>query len=102
MLLQSNINNTRSDVAHLIRVLVEICRGIETRLAQGGEGERQAFAARVKCLMTDVPDLPNFSHFHDVFRQDAGVATPEGDIRSGFYAAYNAAGCEYIPLFGSE
>ena len=25
VLLQSNINNTRSDVAHLIRVLVEIC-----------------------------------------------------------------------------
>src|SRR4051812_3696041 len=40
VLLQSNINNTRSDVAHLIRVLVEIARGIEDRLAQGGEAER--------------------------------------------------------------
>ena len=48
MLLQSNINNTRSDVAHLIRVLVEISRGIDERLRTGGEGERQAFAARVK------------------------------------------------------
>ena len=37
VLLQSNINNTRSDVAHLIRVLVEICRDIEKRLADGGE-----------------------------------------------------------------
>ncbi len=27
VLLQSNINNTRSDVAHLVRVLVEICHG---------------------------------------------------------------------------
>ncbi|MBV9333394.1 MAG: decarboxylase, partial [Candidatus Eremiobacteraeota bacterium] len=44
VLLQSNINNTRSDVAHLIRVLVEICREIEERLASGGEGERGAFA----------------------------------------------------------
>ncbi len=44
VLLQSNINNTRSDVAHLIRVLVEISRAIDQRLEQGGEGERQAFA----------------------------------------------------------
>jgi arginine decarboxylase len=99
VLLQSNINNTRSDVAHLIRVLMEISRAVETRLEQGGDGERQAFAARVKSLMTDVPDLPNFSCFHDAFRHDAGTATPEGDIRGGFYTAYNAAGCEHIRLF---
>jgi hypothetical protein len=29
------------------------------------------FAARVKFLMTDVPDLPNFSRFHDSFRANA-------------------------------
>ena len=73
MLLQSNINNTRSDVAHLIRVLVEISREIDQRLAAGRRRRAQAFAARVKSLMTDVPDLPNFSHFHDAFRQDAGA-----------------------------
>ena len=92
VLLQSNINNTRSDVAHLIRVLMEISREIDERLEQGGEGEREAFAARVKSLMTDVPDLPNFSCFHDAFRHDAGASTPEGDIRGGFYAAYDADG----------
>ena len=48
--------------------------------------------------MMDVPDLPNFTHFHDAFRKDAGKRTNEGDIRGGFYAAYNAAGCEYIRL----
>jgi arginine decarboxylase len=101
-LLQSNINNTRSDVAHLIRVLVEICHGIEKRLADGGEEERSAFAARVKSLMTDVPDLPNFSHFHEVFRGDAGKATPEGDIRTAFFGAYHPTLCEYVPLFGKE
>src|SRR4029079_12950134 len=81
VLLQSNINNTRSDVAQLVRVLLEISNGIETRLARGGDGERNARAARVKSLMTHVPDLPNFSHFHEAFRQDAGRATPEGDMR---------------------
>ena len=40
VLLQSNINNTRSDVAHLIRVLVEISSEIEQRLAQGGPNVR--------------------------------------------------------------
>ena len=34
VLLQSNINNTRSDVAHLVRVLVEICGEIEERLQE--------------------------------------------------------------------
>jgi arginine decarboxylase len=102
VLLQSNINNTRSDVAHLIRVLVEISRDIEARLSQGGPNAREAFDARVKSLMTDVPDLPNFSHFHDAFRHDAGGRTNEGDLRSAFYCAYDAAGCEYIKLADPE
>ena len=102
VLLQSNINNTRSDVAHLIRVLMEISRDIDERLRQRGDGEKSAFAARVKSLMTDVPDLPNFSCFHDAFRKDSGANTPEGDIRGGFYSAYNAAGCEHIRLNDKE
>ncbi|WP_137180714.1 beta-eliminating lyase-related protein [Roseomonas sp. AR75] len=102
VLLQSNINNTRSDVAHLIRVLVEICHGIEKRLESGGEAARQAFEARVKALMTDVPDLPNFSRFHEVFRDDAGRDSPEGDMRTAFFGAYEPELCEYVPLFGAE
>jgi arginine decarboxylase len=102
VLLQSNINNTRSDIAHLIRVLMEISTEIDQELAQGGPNVRKTFEARVKSLMTDVPDLPNFSHFHTAYRQDAGKRTNEGDIRSGFYSAYNAAGCEYIRLNDTE
>ena len=102
VLLQSNINNTRSDVAHLIRVLVTIASEIDQRLTQGGLHVRQTFEARVKSLMMDVPDLPNFSHFHDAYRKDAGKRTNEGDIRGGFYAAYNAEGCEYIRLRDPE
>jgi arginine decarboxylase len=102
VLIQSNINNTRSDVAHLIRVLAEISSEIERDLAQGGTNARIAFEARVRSLMTDVPNLPNFSHFHDGFRGDAGDRTNEGDIRSGFYAAYDAQGCEHIRLGDAE
>jgi len=102
VLLQSNINNTRSDVAHLIRVLLEICHGIEKQLDEGGDEGRKAFEERVKSLMEDVPDLPNFSHFHDNFRGDAGERTNEGDMRSAFFGAYDADGCEYVPILGEE
>lgn len=102
VLLQSNINNTRSDVANLIRVLLEICNGIERDLEKGGENGRAAFAARVKSLMEDVPDLPNFSHFNEAYRWDAGKKTPEGDMRSAFYSAYYAEGCEYLPLDSAD
>jgi arginine decarboxylase len=102
VLVQSNINNTRSDVAHLIRVLAEISADIEKRLAEGGPQARKAFDARVTALMTDVPDLPNFSEFHAKFRRDAGKKTAEGDMRPAFYCAYDQAGCEYQPISGTE
>ena len=102
VLIQSNINNTRSDVALLVRVLVEICNDVENNLRNGGEGGQKAFAARVKSLMEDVPDLPNFSRFHKAFRGDAGDKTPEGDMRTAFFGAYDETGCEYIPLNSAE
>jgi arginine decarboxylase len=102
VLLQSNINNTRSDVAHLVRVLAEIAGEVDRGLVQGGANAKKTFEARVKNLMKDVPDLPNFSHFHQSFRGDAGNKTNEGDIRSGFYSAYDASGCEYIRLADPE
>lgn len=102
VLLQSNINNTRSDVALLISVLLKISNEIEARLKQGGEAERKAFAARVHSLMNDVPDLPNFSRFHEAFRSDAGETTPEGDIRTAFFAAYSEEQCEYLRIDSPE
>jgi arginine decarboxylase len=102
VLLQSNINNTRSDVALLIKVLLEISREIEARLAEGGDSARAAFAAKVKSLMTDVPDLPNFSRFHDGYREDPGSVTLEGDMRGAFFAAYEEDDCEYLPLMSPK
>jgi arginine decarboxylase len=102
VLLQSNINNTRSDVAHLIRVLVEISTEIEERLREGGDGARQTMDARVRSLMEDVPDLPNFSRFHEAFRTSAGKLTPEGDMRTAFFMAYDETACEYLPLNSPE
>jgi arginine decarboxylase len=102
VLLQSNINNTRSDVALLIKVLLEISQQIDADLAEGGESAQKAFAARVKSLMEDVPDLPNFSRFHDGYRDDPGSVTVEGNMRDAFFAAYDEDECEYIPLMSPK
>jgi arginine decarboxylase len=102
ILLQTNINNTRSDVAHLIRVLAEIAHDIDTQLRRGGEQARLEFEKHVDALMTDVPDLPNFSNFQAAFRENAGSATSEGHMREAFYAAYRAENCEYLAVNSPE
>jgi arginine decarboxylase len=98
VLVQININNTRSDLAHLIKALADMARQIDKRLAEGGEPAKAAFKARVKSLVEDVPDLPNFSRFHDVFRDNAKSKTAEGHMREAFYLAYDAASLEFVKL----
>ena len=102
VLLQTNINNTRSDIAQLIKVLVGISQGIEKKLADGGTKGREAFAARVKSLMTDVPNLPNFSSFYNRFRENPSSKTSEGDMRSAFFAGYREERCEHLKLSSPE
>jgi len=102
VLLQTNINNTRSDIAQLIKVLVEISQKIEEQLAEGGSVARLAFAARVTSLMTDVPELPNFSSFFSTFREDPSSATNEGDVRSAFFGGYREERCEHVKLSSPE
>jgi arginine decarboxylase len=102
VLVQININNTRSDLAHLIKALADMARAIDKRLAEGGKAEQEAFKARVKSLVEDVPDLPDFSHFHDVFRDNPKGKTKEGHMREAYYLAYDAEAREYVKLFGKE
>jgi arginine decarboxylase len=102
VLLQTNINNTRSDIAQLIKVLVEISQRIEKKVTEGGKATQQSFAARVKSLMTDVPNLPNFSCFFKRFREDPTSITSEGDMRSAFFGAYREQQCEHLKLSSPE
>ena len=102
ILLQSNINNTRSDVAQLIHVLLEISTKIEHDLSRSGEEGARQFAERVNSFMTDVPDLPNFSHFHESYRQDVDGVAVEGDIRTAFFQSWNPDNSEYVGLFSEE
>jgi arginine decarboxylase len=102
VLVQININNTRSDMAHLIKALADMARAIDKRLAEGGPDAVAAFQARVKSLVEDVPDLPNFSRFHDAFRDDPKSKTSEGHMRAAYYMAYDAANCEYLKLHDKQ
>ena len=102
VLLQSNINNTRSDIAVLIRVLLSIAADIEDEQMKADEIYRKHFAARVKELVEDVPELPDFSCFADKYRQNKSSKAINGDMRSAFYDAYNEEGCEYVGLYSPE
>jgi arginine decarboxylase len=101
ILIQTNINNTRSDAAHLVGVLARIAAEVEAKVGDSPESAG-AFASRVRDLTTDVPDLPNFSRFHDAFRSDPGGTTPEGQIRDAFFMAYRDELCEHVKLSSPE
>ncbi|MEM8752873.1 MAG: aminotransferase class I/II-fold pyridoxal phosphate-dependent enzyme, partial [Pseudomonadota bacterium] len=98
VLFMTNIGTTRSSVAYLIEVLVEIAKDLDELLDDASKMEKLSFEKRVKSLVEDVPPLPDFSRFHDAFRGDG--ETPEGDIRSAFFLAYDEENCDYLDLHG--
>jgi arginine decarboxylase len=99
VLFMTNIGTTRSSVAYLIEVLVEIAKELDDLLDDASKMEKRAFEHRVNSLMVDLPPLPDFSRFHDAFR--SGSETPEGDIRAAFFLAYDEENCDYLDLDGS-
>lgn len=101
VLFQSNINNTRSATSYVIQTLAKIAAKIDKKVA-GNTTEAKGFKTRVKSLMEDLPDLPNFSHFHDYYRDNPRSATPEGHMREAFFAAYNEENCDHFPLNSKE
>lgn len=99
VLFMTNIGTTRSSVAYLIEVLVEIAKDLDDLLDDASNMERMSFDRRVKNLTENYPPLPDFSRFHDAFRPDN--LTPEGDIRTAYYLSYDLNNCDYLELDGS-
>ncbi|SLN51222.1 Lysine decarboxylase, inducible [Roseivivax jejudonensis] len=99
VLFMTNIGTTRSSVAYLIEVLVEIAKELDDLIDDASRMEKMGFERRVKHLMEELPPLPDFSRFHDAFRADG--ETPEGDIRAAFFLAYDEDNCDYLELDGS-
>ncbi len=102
VLFMTNIGTTRSSVAYLIEVLVKVAAELDDRLDDASNVEKKIFNRKVKALTEDLPPLPDFSRFHDAFRLSAGNGTPEGDIRSAFFLAYDESKCEYLPIEGNS
>lgn len=102
VLFQININNTRGDVAHVIKVLADISRKIDEHLHTCSAHERATFEDTVADLVERVPDLPNFSRFHDFFRDNPASPTRHGHMREAFYLAYDPANCEHLTLDSPE
>src|SRR4030095_600234 len=102
VLLQVNINNTRSDTAHLLKVLAELSREIDEWLGRASPDETKRHQERVRSLAEDVPDLPNFTRFHEKFRDTPSSRTSEGHMRRAFYMSYRPENCEYLKLHSKE
>ena len=98
VLFMTNIGTTRSSVAYLIEVLVEIAKDLDDLLDDASKMEKRSFQNRVASLVEHVPPLPDFSRFHDAFR--GGKDTPEGDMRTAFFLAYDEDNCDYLDLEG--
>jgi len=96
VLFMTNIGTTRSSVAYLIEVLVEIAKELDDLLDDASKMEKRAFEHRVKSLMVDLPPLPDFSRFHEAFRSSPNM--PHGDIRAAFFLAYDEENCDYLSL----
>ena len=104
VLFMTNIGTTRSSVAFLIDVLVKIATELDQAREDAGQVESRIMEKRIKSLTVDLPPLPDFSCFHPVFRPGTAreVPTPDGDIRSAYYLAYDVENCEYMTIDDDE
>ncbi len=98
VLFMTNIGTTRSSVAYLIEVLIQIAEEMDEKLEQTSRAEKVFFDKQVYSLTEDLPPLPDFSRFEKSFKADPTGTTPEGNIRSAFFLAYDDECCEYLNL----
>ena len=98
VLFMTNIGTTRSSVAYLLGVLVKIARELEWRNEEMSAAERLIQERRVNSFSVDLPPLPDFSRFHPAFLPGLETATPEGDLRSAYFLAYDDSLCEYLRI----
>ncbi|OBH05735.1 ornithine decarboxylase [Mycobacterium sp. E2699] len=97
VLFMTNIGTTRSSVAFLVEVLVNIARELDQNISEMSLGEREHFARAVYRLTEMSLPLPDFSGFHQAFLDHGGSEpTPEGDVRRAFYLSYDDTNCEYL------
>jgi hypothetical protein len=95
--------NSRHDLAVLRDFLLRSSGVDPSNIAPGALAT--TLARLIKCyrpeldiyLLTDRA-VPNFSRFHDVFRDNPQAASNEGHMRPAFFMAYDESNCELVPL----
>lgn len=96
ILLLIHIGVSRGGIANLLKVLSDIANDLDKQARHASSAERAVFDSRVDQLTKQLPPLPNFSHFHPYFKPDPSGETPEGDIRSAYFAAYDESHCTFV------
>lgn len=96
VLLIFTIGVTWSSVNFLLDALRRAAETLDRERAVASNAERRLLERRTRALTSDLPGLPDFSEFDSAFRSTP--TSPDGDIRAAFYAAYDDADREYIPL----
>lgn len=95
-----NIGSTSGSATYLLDVLVSVAQELDEVAEAQSNIDRAASASRVLALTNKLPPLPHFSRFHRAFVADPTGGTPEGDMRTAFFLAYDGENCEHLPLDG--
>jgi arginine decarboxylase len=90
------IGATWGALTYLLEALTAIAADLERTQAESSRPQLRVLERKVAALSTALPPLPDFSRFHDRFRPFP--ASPEGDMRSAFFLAYDPANIDYVTL----
>jgi arginine decarboxylase len=96
----ATIGVTWGGVAYLLDALKHTAEELDQTLDGASRAELTLHDRRVDALTRDLPPLPNFSHFHELFRPNPG--SREGNMRAAYFLNYEEANREYIPLDKAE
>ena len=98
VLFMTNIGTTRSSVAFLLEVLVQIATELDRDAEDASQAERLINQRRIKSLSEDLPPLPDFSRFSPQFLRGKDATTPDGKIRDAYFLAAEPDQSEYFLL----
>ncbi len=101
VLFMLNIGTTRGAIAYLLEVLGKLASELDEEAEECSPMEQRLFDQSVDRLTKQLPPLPLFSRFHKAFRPDPTGDTPEGDLRTAFFLAYDEEKCEYLMMDGT-
>lgn len=101
LLFMLNIGTTRGAIAYLLEVLMKLSQQMDEEAEERSPLEEAQFADSVVSFTERLPPLPNFSYFHEKFQPQPESGTPEGDLRTAFFLAYEESNCEYLTIGGA-